>query len=110
MEFATVTFVNWKRRMFIPVFAVFVSLMLVVSGERTMDTEYDSNGDAIHDFKSLWDIYIFPRLQFDLNSKVSQWLEEKQKDRDPSTRDYFSGELKFLFIENPFICPQWMHS
>jgi hypothetical protein len=68
---------------------------MAVSGDRSTDTGYNSEDVATQDFKTLWDIYLLPRLQLDLNRKASQWLDEHLNNDESSNYDYINGENYF---------------
>ncbi|XP_060563172.1 uncharacterized protein LOC132722671 [Ruditapes philippinarum] len=83
-----------NHRVFICLFAVIVSLIMAVSGDRSTDTGYNNEDVATQDFKTLWDIYLLPRLQLDLNRKASEWLDEHLNNAESSNYDYINDQLK----------------
>ena len=85
-------FLNLSHRLFICSFAVLVSLVLAVSGAGSTDTVFNNGGVDTEDLKTLWDIYLLPRLQFDLNQKASQWLEEHMNRDQSANYDYSNGK------------------
>ncbi|KAL4224539.1 hypothetical protein ACF0H5_015241 [Mactra antiquata] len=76
----------FSQRVYICSFIVLSSL-LVVSGEMT--PEYKTEPAINNRFKTLWDLYLLPRLELDLSNKVSDWLQESG-DQDNSLSDNLS--------------------
>ncbi|XP_045176374.2 uncharacterized protein LOC123536930 isoform X2 [Mercenaria mercenaria] len=87
MEIIPGNILNLNHRMFICSFALVVSIATVVSGQRSTGKGYDSEGVATNDFKTLWDVYILPHLELDLNRKISQWIEEQGDNPGSSNYD-----------------------
>lgn len=94
MDIASGNIIRLNQRMCICIYVLMASVVLVVSGDRSLDQEYDTDGVAIHDIKHLWNIYhdILPQLEFDLNKNVAQWLEDEHNNAAASHYQYSNGK------------------
>lgn len=68
-----------------------IYIIVAVSGERTL---YPTESDNSRDFKTLWDVYILPHLEHDLNSKYEHAIETNVEEDNYSDMPGNSSRLK----------------
>lgn len=84
MEGFPTNITNFNHRLWTCLVLFIISAIFVVSGDRTLTEGYGSkHNPSLRDFKTIWDLYLLPKLQEEYNSKITQWLDE-HADRDSS--------------------------
>ena len=79
---------------------VLLCLLATVSADRTLDTIYQNDIKNLHDFQSLWDVYILPHLELDLKRKYVNTLGKDNNNYSDIPGKGFLYYLTFVHVHD----------